>query len=96
MKQSLVLTDEQIALALKLLGSSLQERLKEKGRDSFVNMHEILGATEVEVVELKEAVHGKNRVEVIAELLDVAVGCVVGIASLHAHDQAQIAKGTKT
>lgn len=88
MKQSIDLTDAQIGFALKLLGSALNDRLKEKGRDSFVNAHEILGATEVEVAELREAVHQKIPVNVIAELLDVAVGCVVGISSLHAHEMA--------
>lgn len=85
MKQSIELTDDQFSLALRLLGDALRKRIAEKGRDSFVNAHEILGTTVVEVGELEEAVHRKITIEVISELLDVAVGCVVGIASLHAH-----------
>ena len=83
MKQSVELTEEQISIALKLLGVALNRRIQEKGRDSFVNAHEILGATEVEVAELREAVHKKVTIDIISELLDVAVGCVVGVASLN-------------
>lgn len=85
MKQSVVVNDEEISEALTLLGIALKRRLVEKGHDSFVNAHEILGATEVEMVELKEAVHIKEPQRVIEELLDVAVGCVFGVASLKAH-----------
>lgn len=85
MKQSILVSDEEIAEALTLLGIALKRRLAEKGYDSFVNAHEILGATEVEVMELKEAVHIKEPQRVIEELLDVAVGCVFGVASLKAH-----------
>lgn len=95
MKQSIELTEEQFSFALKLLGAALSSRIKEKGRDSFINAHEILGATLVEVGELEEAVHRKVTLEVISELLDVAVGCVVGVASLNAHLQASIASGEK-
>lgn len=85
MKQSIEISDELIAEALTLLGIAIKRRLMEKGHDSFVNAHEILGATEVEMVELREAVHIKEPQRVIEELLDVAVGCLFGVASLKAH-----------
>lgn len=85
MKQSVEITEDLISEALTMLGISLRRRLLEKGRDSFVNAHEILGATEVEMVELREAVHIKEPQRVSEELLDVAVGCVFGVASLKAH-----------
>lgn len=84
MKASVELSDEALSQALTLLGYALKSRISEKGRDSFINSHEILGATEVEMVELREAVHIKEPQRVIEELLDVAVGCVFGVASLKA------------
>lgn len=89
MKQSIEITEDLISEALTMLGISLRRRLIEKGRDSFVNAHEILGATEVEVLELKEAVHIKEPQRISEELLDVAVGCVFGVASLKAHARVQ-------
>jgi hypothetical protein len=90
MKQSIEITEDLISDALTLLGISLRRRLTEKGCDSFVNAHETLGATEVEVAELREAVHLKDPQRISEELLDVAVGCVFGVASLRAH--ARLAK----
>lgn len=85
MKNSIEISDEAIGQAITLLGHALKSRIAEKGRDSFVNAHEILGATEVEVAELKEAVHLKKNALIIEELIDVAVGCVFGVASIRAN-----------
>lgn len=85
MKQSVEVSEQAIGEALQQLGLSLSRRLAEKGRDSFVNAHEILGATEVEMVELREAVHIKEPQRIMEELMDVAVGCVFGVASLKAN-----------
>lgn len=85
MKTSVEVTEEYISQALNLLGTALRYRLNEKGADSFVNPHEILGATEVEVMELREAVHLKKNALIVEELIDVAVGCIFGVASIKAH-----------
>lgn len=86
MKQSVEITEDLISEALTMLGVNLRRRLIEKGRDSFVNANETLGATEAE---LREAVHIKEPQRICEELLDVAVGCVIGVASLKAHSRVQ-------
>lgn len=100
MKQSVEITPDLISESLALLGINLHRRLKEKGFDSFINPHEILGATLVEVRELEEAVHGKNVQSITEELMDVAVGCIFGVASIKANarqqDQKKQLQGEKT
>lgn len=85
MKQSVEVTEAHISEALTMLGMNLRRRLLEKGRDSFVNAREILGTTQLEVRELEQAVQIKEPQRIIEELLDVAVGCVFGVASMRAH-----------
>lgn len=87
MKQSIVITEAQLSEAIMLVGISLRQRIDQKGRDSFVNPNEMWGVTEVEVNGLREAVHSKVFSRIQEELLDVAVSCVLGIASLRAHGE---------
>jgi hypothetical protein len=88
-KQSVEVTEEQISSALTLLGINLSRRLLEKGRDSFINAKELLGDLRLEMNEVEEAVQIKEPQRIIDELLDVAVGCVFGVASIKAHTQVQ-------
>lgn len=89
MKQSVEVTEDQISNALTSLGINLRRRLLEKGRDSFINAKEILGDLRLEMNEVEEAVQIKEPQRIIDELLDVAVGCVFGVASIKAHTQVQ-------
>jgi len=89
MKQSVDVTQEQISEALQLLGISLQRRLIEKGRESFVNATEAFGDAVIKMGELEHAVHIKESQRIIDAFLDVAVGCVHGVASLKAMARAQ-------
>lgn len=85
MKQSVEVTEDQISNALTMLGINLRRRLLEKGRDSFINPKEILGDLRLEMNEVEEAIQIKESQRIIEELLDVAVGCVFGVASIKAH-----------
>jgi len=86
-KQSVEVTEEQISNALTMLGINLRRRLLAKGRDSFINPKAILGDLRLEMNEVEEAVQIKEPQRIIEELLDVAVGCVFGVASIKAHTQ---------
>jgi hypothetical protein len=92
MKQSVEVTEDQISEALTLLGINLRRRLIDKGRDSFINPKETLGDLRLEMNEVEQAVQIKEPQRIIEELLDVAVGCVFGVASIKAHAQVQEAK----
>lgn len=97
MKQSIEVSEEQISNALTMLGINLRRRLMEKGRDSFINSKEMLGDLRLEMNEVEEAVQIKEPQRIIEELLDVAVGCVFGVASIktHLHDAQKPIQGAK-
>jgi hypothetical protein len=81
--------DAEIAAAFTVLGDSLKSRLLKHGKKSFIGPHEVLGVIEEEMHELREAVRSNKRKEVIAELLDVGVGAIFGVASLIAMERAE-------
>lgn len=64
----------------------LNYRLRKKGYGAYASKHEVLGILTEEFKELIDAVQsqpvvgGKNSVR--EELLDIAVGCLFGIASI--------------
>lgn len=89
MKQSVEVTEDQISEALTMLGINLRRRLLDKGRDSFINAKEILGDLRLEMNEVEEAVQIKEPQRIMEELMDVAVGCVFGVASIKAHARVQ-------
>jgi hypothetical protein len=89
MKQSAEVTDDQISEALTMLGINLRRRLLDKGRDSFINPKETLGDLRLEMNEVEQAVQIKEPQRIMEELLDVAVGCVFGVASIKANTRAQ-------
>lgn len=84
MDQRLDVTNQELADALRLIGEGLQRRLKEKGTKSFIGLHEIDGILDEEVREWKAEVHGSDRKAAVMELVDVAVTCAFGIASVSA------------
>ena len=62
--------------------AKLVERLKKHGLGGYVGAHETLGIVAEEYHELIDAVRSNDPDAVEAELIDVAVGCIFGIASL--------------
>lgn len=81
--------------SLMLLKQKLNQRLQEKGKGAFASSHEILGVITEEYLELIEAVKYKpfeinqakaideKKERIIEEMLDIAVGCVFGMASIN-------------
>jgi NTP pyrophosphatase (non-canonical NTP hydrolase) len=74
------LTDEQIMKAVNKTVEKLKFRLKQKGYGTFASKHEILGVITEEYKEFVDAVHSKNYEEMKTEIVDLAVGCIFGLA----------------
>ena len=61
----------------------LNQRLRDKGDLSFASRHEILGIVSEEFYELLEAVKNDNNpLGFRNELIDIAVACIFGVASM--------------
>ena len=58
------------------------ERLIEKGKEIIISRHEILGVIDEERDELCRTVQKGTLTDVDDELVDIAVGCIVGLASI--------------
>ncbi len=74
------LTDEQVMKAVDKTVEKLKFRLKQKGYGTFASKHEILGVITEEYKEFVDAVHSKNYEEMKSEIIDLAVGCIFGLA----------------
>jgi len=77
-----VWTTETDAIA-EVVRVALERRVQKHGAGAYAGPHETLGILIEEMDELRIAVRENNAVEVWAELLDVAVAAVFGMASLH-------------
>jgi len=64
------------------LREKIISRLTEKGWGSWVSRHEVLGFLTEEYHEAVEAVHVGTEDQFRDELLDIAVGCIFGIACI--------------
>jgi predicted peroxiredoxin len=78
-----MVTAEAVEDAIKFVSDEMTRRLQQKGRGALVSRHEIVGIIEEELDELKREMHANsNDREVIAELADVAVPAIFGIACI--------------
>lgn len=69
-----------VKIARQALKDKIEYRMTQKGPQSYASVHEALGIITEEYKELIDAVQSNNREHVMAELLDVAVGCIFAIA----------------
>lgn len=67
---------------ITILRASIAMRLDQKGDKVFAGTHETLGILTEEFHELVEAVRSDNPERVVEELQDLAVGCIIGCASI--------------
>ncbi len=76
-------TNVVIENVLKIIAGAIDERISpdDKGRLTFNGPHEILGIITEEYLELQMAVRSDKSKDVCDELIDIAVGAVLGIAS---------------
>lgn len=64
--------------------TKLNARIQQKGYGSLASTHEIRGMIDEEYNELRDAMHKKDAEAIAEELLDVAVGAIVGYACIKA------------
>jgi molybdopterin converting factor small subunit len=76
-------TEEEIQKAIKLVLEALEGRLMQKGRGTFASTHEIYGVVAEEFDELTDELRKNNELDFAGELIDIAVGCIFGVASIH-------------
>jgi len=86
----LPVSEGQRAEAAGRIFHGLDKRLAYNGDKAFIGPHEILGIITEEYIELVGAVTSNQRERVINELVDVAVGCLWGVASLIAQRDASL------
>ncbi|SRR5579871_751073 len=92
MNHRIPVQDTELASSMRMLTERLSQRIAQKGRGCFISDLEIQGSVDQEVREFKDAVHAKNRKNEVEELMDLAVGCVFGVASLLAITRQELAE----
>lgn len=78
----LEIKDVELEREISTVKSKLAKRMEVKGYGAYASRHEALGIIEEEMCELKEEVHGGANDEICEELQDIAVGCIVALASI--------------
>ena len=77
------LTIDQLTEAINSVVEKLECRVGQKGLGSMASSHEILGILTDELAEFRDEVHQKSGADrKVAELIDVAVAAIFGIASI--------------
>lgn len=76
--------ENEITISMAEIHLKLKKRLQTYGNGTFASKHEILGIIAEEYHELVEAVKNEDLNNVKEELLDIAVGCLFGIACINA------------
>lgn len=67
--------------ALFQIGEMLRRRIAQKGDGAYVGPHESHGIIDEEFEELGDAMRANDEIEFYKELVDVAVACVLAMAS---------------
>ena len=78
------ITDQDINDAVCRVRKEIARRLNEKGPGSFASRHEILGIMTEEFSKLTHAVECESLDRVGQELIDLAVGGLLGLACIKA------------
>lgn len=77
------MSDEQIFKALEVVTHQVGRRLEKHGRGAFISKHETFGIVSEEYHELIDELRNDTDLTRFAEeLMDVAVACVLGVASM--------------
>ena len=80
----LQISKQQVGEAVSNVRDCLFERLREKGYGALVSRHEIQGVLTEEYHEAIGAVHEGSLGDVRQELIDLADGCIFGVACIDA------------
>lgn len=84
MNSRIAIPKDVIQRVLEGVHRDLQQAIRVKGDGSFISMEEIRGAIDEEVDEMHEAIHDGDVAALRAELTDVVIGGLWGLASLEA------------
>ena len=85
-KNRVLVTDSVLQSSVALTVETLKRRLSKHGVFSAIGPHETLGIITEEYQELIGAIRGNNREETKQELIDIAVSCIFGLASMNQQD----------
>lgn len=77
-------SDSHLLTVIELFVEQLGKRLEKHGRGKYASAHETLGIVAEEYDELLDAVRKNDPQLVYEELMDIAVGCIFGVASMTA------------
>ncbi|KKK76773.1 hypothetical protein LCGC14_2860240 [marine sediment metagenome] len=81
-----ILKDEEIAKSVALVREKIDMRLLQKHRGSYIGNHETYGILAEEFhKELLDALHADDNETFFCELIDIAVGAILGMASMYAN-----------
>lgn len=69
------------------LKAKIGESIDKHGDNTLASDAEIIGVLAEEQYELLKAVHEESTMQVVEELFDIAVGAVVGIASIQVNSR---------
>ena len=83
------ITDEQIAKSVKLVNEKIQMRLLQKHRGAYIGNHETYGILAEEFKELLDALQADDNERYFFELMDIAVGAILGMSSMNANVSAE-------
>ena len=75
------ITAEELYRAMDEVDNAVDRRLNEKGWGAFVGPHETFGVIAEEVKELLDELQANSVVGFRKELIDIAVACIIGLAS---------------
>lgn len=75
-------SDKILLEAVEALTVNLGRKIEKHGRGAYVGHHETLGIVAEEYHELLDAVRQNDPVDVANELMDIAVACLFGVASM--------------
>ena len=81
-----VITDIEIAESIASINEKINMRLLQKHRGSFIGNHETYGILAEEFKELLDALHKNDNQDFYCELIDIAVGAILGMASMRANN----------
>ena len=76
------LTEKEIATSIKLVTEKIEMRLLQKHRGSYIGNHETYGILAEEYKELLDSLQANDNEGFYAELIDIAVGAILGMASM--------------
>ena len=79
------ITDKEIKKSVALVKEKIVMRLLQKHRGSYIGNHETYGILVEEFKELLDALQANDNESFYCELIDVAVGAILGMASMYAN-----------